>query len=286
MREMLAADVPALAAIEGGAGEARNPAFLQLALAQNPQGCCVITHDGAVRGACCLHAAGPISAITLLLAAAGAEHDAHLKALLRQAVEAANARHSICLIHTPHDAHAQHMALMRAGFQALEPVFVLRRALAATDDTAGRLQTTKNVVWQDVCGVDAYGAALEQAQLGKVVRLHGDEGACGIAVLELVARRQGSAAGTAFVSAGNVVRGLGCGALVTLLTSAGALARQQGRTHMFCTLNGYYHRELAALLEHEWQVVRAVPRWVLSKTIAQYKQWLMQPQVDFSHWSL
>ncbi|GEM_PF-2221927 len=289
MRDMVAADVPVLVALDAAAAgvqEARNPEFVRLALARNPEGCFVITQAGALRAGCCTHAAGPIGVITLLLAQPGAEADTQLAALLRQAVDALGTRHATCLMHAAHDAHQHDLVLIRGGLQVVEPVFVLRRTLAATNDTARVAQSTKNVVWEDQCNVGAYGAELEQAQLGKLLRLRGDEGDYGVAVIELAARKQGGATTTAFVSAGSVVRGLGSGALLDALDGAGRIAQQHGRTQLFCTLNGFYHRELMALVEQEWQVARTVQRWVVSKTIARYKQWLMQPQVDFSYWSL
>ena len=289
MREMVAADVPALVALDAaatGAPEARNPEFVRLALARNPEGCFVITQAGTVRAGCCTHAAGPVGVITLLLAQPGAEADTQLAALLCHAVDALGTRHATCLMHAAHDAHQHDLVLIRGGLQVVEPVFVLRRALAAIPATTRAPQSTKNVVWEDQCNVGAYGAELEQAQLGKLLRLQGDAGDYGVAVVELAARKQGGAATAAFVSAGCVVRGLGCGALLDALDGAARIAQQHGRTQLFCTLNGFYHRELMALVGQEWQVVRTVQRWVVSKTIARYKQWLMQPQVDFSYWSL
>ena len=95
MREMVAADVPALVALDAaatGAPEARNPEFVRLALARNPEGCFLITQAGTVRAGCCTHAAGPVGVITLLLAQPGAEADTQLAALLCHAVDALGTR--------------------------------------------------------------------------------------------------------------------------------------------------------------------------------------------------
>jgi GNAT superfamily N-acetyltransferase len=188
-----------------------------------------------------------------------------------------------CLV----DEEAMLGQFLTRNFQLVEPQLVLARET----DRAGQRQAEDApraaVPLQDIFAVEEHGRALAQHRLGRACVRGADAGsATGVLAVELVPRRAGMRPGTAAVTAGCVQRDLTAVHLRGILEDAAAAAREQSCSTMFLALNGFYQRELRALLADNWALRQVSYRLVYAPHIARYKQVLSLPQLDLSHWTL
>ncbi len=281
-------DLPAVQALEArtARADARNPVFFRYALERTPHACSIIDDGGTAIGFCFTSETASVGALTLLLTPVGAATHACSLALIREATEALTSRCQCCLTHASSDAYEQCALLIQAGFHAVEPQYVLRAPSNPPRHDTARTRLPQQVAWSDVWAVAPQMAACQQAGFGTHVTVTGAAGVCGAALVEFTARRHGGGQTSALVSAGGAVRSLGAGPLLALLESARMAAHAGGRSQFFITLNGFYQRELAALLDDGWGIVRVLQRFILSTTLARYRQLQMQPAVDLGYWQL
>jgi hypothetical protein len=279
-------DLPHIQALdaENTCADARNPVFLQLALANEPHACTVVEEADSVSGFCFTAETESVGALTLLHLPANGRDRA--MALIREVAEALASRCHCCLTHAHSEAYEQSALLLQAGFHPVEPQYVLRAPQVRADHVAQHSDVPQQVVWSDVWGVSPQLKAAQQAGIGTNVTVTGAAGICGVALVEFTARRYTGGKTAAFVGTGGVVRSLGAGPLRAVLAAAQTIAREGGRHQLFITLNTFYQREMTALLADGWCIIRSAQRFVLGTTLSRYRQLQMQPAVDLGYWQL
>jgi len=265
--------------------KARNIAFLELALKNNPEGCFVGVAGGCVVGyviSLITGNAGWIGSIEVSLSQGG---NGMKLALLTETIKQLSKKSSVTAIQLPNESNRFIQKCLELGFQIVEPQIVLSKKTNLLSSI--KIKPVVSVIEpEDIFGIADIINLMEESNLGKIISLETEKSPAGKLLLETQPRRLNSSSGYSLITFGNIIRNLTAHPLKTILAIAGTQALELKSETVYIALNGFYRNELQILIECGWKINKISQRLIYKKSISTYKQLLAKPFIDLSQWSL